>query len=172
MDQRMAGLSNDLVEAALECADMGGLGRMPSPYRRAFVDSLQAELDARADLAEVTRGLAELRPEEFLVLAEPVRGLLTSTDGLGIDEADLPEDAMGYLSLLVFLRGEMGEGNLPYRDFAEMGRAAGEGLTLARGLVPADRERLIRERIEPALRRLWPRDPQRVAAEVTRLLEP
>lgn len=170
MRQDMDSLLEALDSAASGCADMGGLGRLPSPYRRLFVDALQEALDAGADLAAVSLRLAELRPEDFLVLAEPVRGLLISTDGLGIDESDLPADAMEYLSLVVFLRSEMDEGNLPYRDFAEMTRAAGEGRTLAQGLCSEDRERLVRTRIEPLLRRLWPRDPERVEAEVARLL--
>jgi hypothetical protein len=160
----------ELERAALECADMGGFGVLPSPYRRAFVDALQAVLDAGANLAAVSLRLAELRPEDFLVLGEPVRGFLTSTDVLGISEEDLPVDAMEYLSLVVFLRGEMDEGNLPYRDFAELTRAAEHGRTLAQGLCDEDRERLVRMRIEPLLRRLWPRDPEHVEAEVERLL--
>lgn len=170
-EQTYPELSDALVEAALTCADMGGLGGLPSPLRRPFVDALQDELDAGADLATITLRLSELRPEDFLVLAEPLRGFLVSTDGLGIDEADLPTDAMEFLSLVVFLRGEMDEGNLPYRDFSEMGRAAGEGRSLADGLSSADRERLVRTHIEPLLRCLWPRDPERVAGEVKRLLE-
>lgn len=163
-------LPEELESAALECADMGGFGVFPSPFRRAFVDALQAEHDAGADLGELTAALAELRPKEMLPLAGPVYGFLTSPSGLGIDEADLPVDAMDYLSLLVFLRGEMDEGRLPYGDFAEMARAAGEGRTLSQGLSRADRERLVHERIEPVLRRLWPRDDDRVAAEAVRLL--
>ena len=170
MQESCHALMEELERAALECADMGGFGVLPSPYRRAFVDALQAVLDAGANLAEVSLRLAELRPEDFLVLGEPVRGFLTSTDVLGISEEDLPVDAMEYLSLVVFLRGEMDEGNLPYRDFAEMARAAGEGRTLAQGLCSEDRERLVHARIEPLLRRLWPRDSERVETEVERLL--
>jgi len=161
---------DELLQAALDCADMGGLGMMPSPYRRAFVDELQKAIDDGAELSELATRLSEHRPDEFLVLAEPVRTLLTSPVGLGIPEGDLPRDAMEYLSLAVFLRGEMDEGNLPYRNFGEMNRAAAEGRTLAQGLAEADRERLVRMRVEPELRRLWPRDPERVRAEVERLL--
>lgn len=170
MRQDMDALLETLDSAATDCADMGGLGGMPSPVRRPFVDALQAALDAGADLAEVTERLYGLRPKAFLVLEEPVRGFLVSSDGLGIDESDLPADAMEYLSLVVFLRGEMDEGNLPYRDFAELTRAAEQGRALAQGLCDEDRERLVRMRIEPLLRRLWPRDPKRVEAEVERLL--
>lgn len=170
MKQDMDALLKGLDAVAIDCADMGGLGRLPSPLRRPFVDALQAALEAGAELAEITVRLYELRPEAFLVLADPVRGFLVSQDGLGIDESDLPVDAMDYLSLLVFLRGEMDEGRLPYRDFAEMTRAAGEGRTLAQGLCRSDRERLVRMRIEPALRRLFPCDPDCVEAEVARLL--
>ena len=170
MQESCHALMEELERAALECADMGGFGVLPSPYRRAFVDALQAALDIGAGLAEVTERLYGLRPEAFLVLEEPVRGFLVSSDGLGIDESDLPADAMEYLSLVVFLRGEMDEGNLPYRDFAELTRAAEQGRALAQGLCDEDRERLVRMRIEPLLRRLWPRDPKRVEAEVERLL--
>ena len=82
---------------------------------------------AGADLAEITLRLAGQRPEAFLVLADPVQEFLVSPDGLGIDAADLLTDALEYLSLLVFLRGEADIGNLPYRDFAEKTRAAHEG---------------------------------------------
>ena len=160
----------ELLSAALDCADMGGLGMLPSPYRRAFVDELQKAIDGGAELSELTACLAEHRPDEFLVLEEPVHTLLVSPAGLGITEEDLPRDAMEYLSLLVFLRGEMDEGNLPYHNFGEMNRSAADGRTLAQGLVEADRERLVRMRVEPELRRLWPRDPERVRAEVERLL--
>jgi hypothetical protein len=171
MSSEQMNLSRELENAALECADMGGFGVLPSPYRRAFVDALQSDLDAGADLIGLTASLAKLRPEEMLSLAEPLRGFLTSPEGLGISDSDLPIDAMDYLSLLVFLRGEMDEGHLPYRDFCEMAHAAGEGRTLAEGLARSDRERLVRQRIEPVLRRLWPRNDARVAAEVARLLE-
>ncbi len=161
---------DELLQAALDCADMGGLGMLPSPYRRAFVDELQKAIDGGSELSELTARLSEQRPDAFLVLGEPVHTLMVSPAGLGISEEDLPRDAMEYLSLLVFLRGEMDEGNLPYRTFGEMNRAAAEGRTLAQGLAEADRERLVRLRIEPELRRLWPRDPERVRAEVERLL--
>ena len=163
-------LPDKLLLAATDCADMGGLGILPSPYRRAFVDELQQAIDDGAELSELTVCLSEHRPDEFLVLEEPVHTLMVSSAGLGISEEDLPRDAMEYLSLLVFIRGEMDEGNLPYRNFGEMNRAAAEGRTLAQGLAEADRERLVRMRVEPELRRLWPRDPERVRAEVERLL--
>lgn len=160
-----------LESAAEDIADQGGLGPMPHPARRAFVDALQRVLDAGLSLPEVTMRLSSVRPRDFLVLDEPVRTLLTSQDGLGIAEADIPQDAMDYLSLLLFLRREMEEGNLPYHMFDEMNRAAQEGLPLSQGLARKDRERLVRRVIEPELRRIWPRNPERVAEEVARLLE-
>lgn len=159
-----------LGEAACEVADYHALGMMPHPSRRAFVDALQAALDAGLPLASLTERLSALRPDSFLVLSGPTLWLLTSAEGLGIAEDDLPEDAMEYLSLVVFLTQEMGEGRLPYHNFGEMSRAAAEGRTLAQGLAHADRERLVRTRIEPELRHLWPRDDERVCAEVKRLL--
>ena len=72
---------------------------------------------------------------------------------------------------VAFLTQEMAEGGPPYHNFGEMNRAAVEGRTLAQGLTRADRERLVRMRIEPELRRLWPRDDRRVSAEVERLLQ-
>lgn len=110
------------------------------------------------------------RPESFLPLCRPIRAFLTSHDGLGIDEADLPLSARDYLELLMFLTSEMEEGNLPYRDFAEMARAVAEGRTLAQGLAAEDRRRLVDIHLRPVLRRLFPRDPGRVEAELARLL--
>ena len=164
-------LGAELTEAACELADLGGLGQLPHPARRAFVDALQAALDAGERLATLSAALAAERPRDLLSLDEPVRAFLTSPEGLGIEDADLPADAMEYLALVVFLRGEMAEGKLPYRTFDELSRAAQEGRTLAEGLAQEDRERLVRTKIAPELRRLWPRDEQRVAAEVARLLE-
>ena len=160
-----------LDEAACEVADYRALGMMPHPSRRAFVDALQAALDTGLPLAGLTERLSDLRPDSFLVLSGPTRSMLTSMEGLGIAEEDRAEDAMEYLSLVAFLTQEMAEGGLPYHNFGELNRAAVEGRTLAQGLTRADRERLVRMRIEPELRRLWPRDDRRVSAEVERLLQ-
>ena len=164
-------LLSKLDEAACEAADYRALGMMPHPSRRSFVDALQAALDAGMGFAELTERLANLRPDDFLVLAGPTLDLLTSAEGLGIAAEDLPVDAMEYLSLVAFLNQEMGEGYLPYHNFGEMRRAAAEGRTLAQGLARRDRERLIRARIEPELRRLWPKDEDRVAEEIARLFD-
>ena len=165
-----AKLLEALDEAACTAADFRALRMMPHPSRRAFVDALQEALDCGHAIDALTMRLSSLRPDDFLVLAEPVRTLLTAAEGLGIDEEDLPADAMYYLSLMAFLNQEMGEGRLPYRSFGEMNRAAAEGRTLVQGLATPDRERLVRGRIASDLMRLWPRDEARVAAEVERLL--
>ena len=49
-------------------------------------------------------------------------------------------------------------------------RAVAEGRTLAQGLAAEDRRRLVDIHLRPVLRRLFPRDPGRVEAELAWLL--
>jgi len=140
-------------------ADGRHLGRLPHPSRKVFLDVLEDVVGAGVAVDDVASVLFLARPESFLPLCRPIRAFLTSHDGLGIDEADLPLSACDYLELLMFLTSEMEEGNLPYRDLAEMARAVAEGRTLAQGLAAEDRRRLVDIHLRPVLRRLFPRDP-------------
>jgi hypothetical protein len=166
----------DLCDAACDIADAGGLKSSPfgGVARREFADALERAIQATTDAAEALAFLSTAfflaRPESFLAMDGPVRDLLLSTDGLGIEEDDLPASAMGYVGLVQFLAGEMELAHLPYEDFAQLSHAACLGLPLAAGLAPLDRERLVSRDIRPQLARIWPQDEARVEAECARLL--
>lgn len=168
----------DLFSEALSAADAGALRNTPfaGHQRRALSDRLEAAIAPAAEQGRAREALAYLsatlylaRPRDFLSLDGAMHDFLTSPDGLGIAEDELPATPTDYLGLVQFLAGEMESGSLPYRDFAQMGRAAAVRLPVAHGLFAADREELVRTTIRPELVRLWPRDQELVDAECMRL---
>ena len=164
----------ELFERALDAADAGRLSGVPTGSERTeLLHAFQAveALSAPAlSLARLSCVLAQVAPRDYPSLLGATGAFLRSPDGLAIAEEDIPATGLEYLSLIAFLDEEMAAARLPYRDFLEMVRAAAEGRTLSQGLATTDRRALVVLRIEPELRRLWPRDEARVAAEVARLL--
>ena len=164
----------ELFERALDAADAGRLSGVPTGSERTeLLHAFQAVETFRSpalSLARISCVLAQVAPRDYPSLVGATGTFLRSPDGLAIAEEDIPATGLEYLSLIAFLDDEMAAARLPYRDFLEMARAAGEGRALAQGLSAADRRALVAQRIEPELRRLWPRDEARVAAELERLL--
>lgn len=108
-------------------------------------------------------------PRAWLPLEGPVLAMLRSPDGFGMAERDMPATAHEYLSFVEYLHAEMEAAHIPYHDFLEWWEAARTGSPLRDGLVGEARERLLREELEPALRRLYPLDCDRVQHELARL---
>lgn len=163
----------DLFACAIDVAELGRLtGVATGRERTDFVDALDLVLAKKSPactLSRIATVLSWCEPHSYLPLDAPTRALLTSRDGLGIDEEDLPGGAREYLALLSFLDDEMAAARLPYRDFLELHHAACEGRSLAEGLCDEDRADLLEREVAPLLRRLWPRDDERVQAELERL---
>ena len=164
----------ELFERALDAADAGRLSGVPTGSERTRLlhafEAVEAFHAPALSLARLSCVLAQVAPRDYPSLMGATGAFLRSPDGLAIAEEDIPASGLEYLSLIDFLDGEMEAAHLPYRDFLEMSRAAAEGRTLAQGLAASDRRALVAARIEPELRRLWPRDEARVAAEAERLL--
>ena len=164
----------ELFERALDAADAGRLSGVPTGSERTELlhafQAVEALRSPALSLARLSCVLAQVAPRDYPSLVGATGAFLQSPDGLAIAEEDIPTTGLEYLSLIAFLDEEMEAARLPYRDFLEMARAAAEGRTLAQGLATTDRRALVAARIEPELRRLWPRDEARVAAEVRRLL--
>ena len=167
-----------LFPLAIDAADSGALRSSPfaGERRRALVDALDEALAPAVARGEATQALAYVssvlylaRPRDFLSLDGPMRAFLTSTDGLGIAEGDLPVAAADYVGLVQYVSGQMEGAALPYVDFAQMGRAVALGLPLSAGLAAPDRGFLVRRAIAPELRRLWPSDQRLIDATCERL---
>ena|GEM_PF-5200204 len=174
-EAKLVALLSELFKKACDLADGGYLnGPARGVGREDLADTIQSIIGwggPRASLPRVTQALSWIRPHAFLSLHAPMLDLLMSDEGLGIPSADIPVSAQEYLGLAQFLENEMEAANLPYLDFAQMERAAAASLTLAEGLTAKDRRLLVRERMQPYFRRLFPGDEERVEQECMRLID-